>query len=739
MKPERLTDDQITGIVASQIRGALGYDADQLSEKRADNLARYEGDYYGDEREGRSKVMSRDVMETVEAVMPSLVRTFLGTDEVVQFEPEGEEDEAYADQATDYVNLVLMRDNPGFQIGHDWMKSALISDTSVVKVWWDETEKTVVENYEGLSDAEFQMIAGPNDVKVEEHTERRVAGGIEVADEDIERLDMEAEMTGQPMYETLHDIKIRKTIKRGCLRWGALPPEEFLINRRARSLDENDSTFVFCCHRQRRTFSELYAEGYDHEILDRVSENADMYLDEEEERYDDLEYSDERFADTDQSQRQIWVFECYIKMDADGDGISELRKITVLGGATNTELLDNIEITELPFADLCAVRLPYRFYGWSLADLVKDIQRLKTQVWRMMMDSLYHSIFPRTLVLEGQVNLDDLLSMAPDSKVRVQRPDAVTPLSQQFVGQQAFPMMQYIDQILESRSGVNDLAGGLDGSALAGETARGVEEAASSARARIELMARSFAETGWTRLVKLALIYVNRYQDKARTVRLRNAWTDVDPRSWNVNMDVRINVGLGVGTKQEQMAKLNMIAAKQEALMAQAGPDNPIAPLNLYYNTLKKMAEVADIQPDSAFADPTEAMEAKKNQPPPPNPEMMKAQAELQMKQQESQARLQQSQQEAQMRAQTDQQKMQMEAEVARFKAELEAQQARENAQMKAAVDREVASNKLALERDKMNMEHQYRMQELAEEKALEREKMAAGSRDGQGNINLSD
>jgi hypothetical protein len=741
MKLERLDDDQIRAIVASQIKSAHGYDSDALSGKRTDNLERYEGEPYGDERDGRSQVMSRDVMETVELVMPSMVRTFLSADDVVTFEPQEQEDEAYADQATDYINLVLMRDNPGFRISVDWMKSALITGTSVVKMWWDETDKIATETYEDLEDAEFAAIVNAPDVEVVEHTERRLsAEGYIMPEEDMEQLEMQS---ADPMTDfqliTRHDLKIRRKTTKARLRWEAVPPEEFLINRRARTLDEDDNTWTFCAHRQARTIEELLADGYDMEVLERATENDDFFLDETEERFDDLDYSDDNLADTDKSQKRVWVYECYIKMDQDGDGISELRRITVLRGGDATEILEDIEVSELPFAELCPIRLPYRFYGWSLADLTKDLQRLKTTIWRMMMDSLYHTVFPRLQAVEGQVVLDDLLSLAPNSVIRVQSPGAVTPFEQNYTGAQAFPMMQYIDQVLSSRTGVNDLAGGFDGGALQGETARGVEEAAASARARVEMIARQFAETGWTRLAKLALKMLSRHQPKERMVRLRNEWVPMDPRSWNVDMDVKINVGLGVGSKQEQMAKLNMIAAKQEGLLSMAGPDNPVSGLAEYAHTLRKMADAADIQPDSVFKDPTEALAQKAQQPPPPNPEMMKAQAELQMKQQESQAKLQQAQAEAQMRAETDQKKAQMEAEIARFKAELQAQQERENAQLRAAVDREIATNKLALERDKMNMEHEYRMQELVAEKALEREKMAAGSRDGNGNIDLSD
>ena len=740
-----MSEDELRGIVAGQIRGALGFDHDQLSSRRADNLARYEGEFYGDEREGRSKVMSRDVMETVEAVMPSLVRTFLGTDQVVQFEPNGPEDDDYAEQATDYVNYILMADNDGVRIGYDWMKSALISGTSVVKLWWDETEKTKEEEYNCLDDQQFMDLVSDDSIEVIEHTAYGVVNGQPV-ERDVAVI---APQMGVGVGVT-HDVKVKKTFTKARLRWEALAPEEFLVNRRARTLDEDDETFYFCAHRTARSIDALKAEGYDEDLLERIAtEYEELYLAEEQERFDDLEYSSE-FREV--GHKRVWVYECYMRLDYDEDGAAELRKMTVIGGGVNTEILDNEVVEELPFADLSAVRLPHRFNGWSLSELVKDIQRLKTTLWRAMMDGLYQSLFPHKAVDQNKVELDDLLSEEPGSLFRTNGSphDAILPIATQWNGVQGFSMIEYIDRVLISRSGVNDLAGGLDANALQGETARGVEEAASAAKARIELMARMMAETGWKRLCKLALKMVNRYQDKQRVVRLRGEWVNVDPRSWNVDMDVRVNVGLGVGSKAEQIAKLNAVLNEQKEILVQMGPDNPLSPLDKFYNTLTKLTEAADLEPGLHFDDPTEWLEQKRAQPPAPNPEMLKHQTELQMKQAEMQAKAEQSQRDAAMRAETEREKAAMAAEIERFKAELDAQIQRQKAEMQVAVDRERLAQEQAvsLERMQREFEHkmaelqaenQYKTAELQAEKELEAAKMAARSRDGQGNINLSD
>ncbi len=734
----KVSDEKLKSIVASHIKASLGYETDELSQQRRDNLERYEGEPYGNERLGHSQVMSRDVMETVEAVMPSLVRTFLGTDEVVKFEPEGPEDEEYAQQATDYVNLVLMRDNPGFQTAVDWMKSALITRTSMVKLWWDETDTVRTEVYGELTDPEFTELVQDNDVEVLEHTAyARVDGQLVEPDQALAVAGLGAQI------EAVHEVKIKRKTTKARLKWMAVPPNEMLVNRRARSLDENDHTWQFACHRQRRSIEGLLAEGYDQDILERTakSESDDDYHDEEIERYDDLDFSEGYPTEESELQKRIWVFECYLRADCDGDGVSELRRVTVIGGGTNTEILENEPADELPFADLTAIRLPYRLVGWSMADLVKDIQALKTAIWRAMMDGLYLSLYPHKAVNGDKVDLDDLLSEEPGSIYVTDGPpgDAIMPIQTAWPGQQAFPMLEYVDRVLASRSGVNDLAGGLDGNVLQGETARGVEEAANSARARIELIARTFAETGWTRAVKLALKMLNRHQDRERVVRLRKKWVPIDPRSWNVDMDVRINVAMGVGTKNEQIQKTGMIAAKQEAVMAQMGPTNPLASLEKYYVTLRKMAEAMDLDPDAHFEDPGEWVEQQRiqqaTQPPPPNPEIVKAEMERALKQEENEMKGAQAERQAQLDAANDHMRIEGDKEVAREKIALESAASERALVLQAEVDRVIGLEKIAAQERADERKHQLNMTRLAMEERLEREKIAAKSRDGNANI----
>jgi len=728
---KKMGEDELSAIVAGHLRGSLGDEYDDLTAERADSLARYQGELYGDETLGRSQVMSRDVLEQVEQTMPSLVRTFLGSEPAAIFEPRTPDDEAMADQATKYINYILFSKNDGYTIALDWMKSALITGTSVAKVWWDDRQDVSEEEYSGLTEAEMEQLVSDDTVEVIEHTAFGEMEGAVIVDEQGA---MQAALEGKPV-EPIHDLKIKRTTNTSQLRWGALAPEEFLINRRARTIDERDHTFTFCCHRSHRTVQSLIDEGFDKDKVESAAGSAGEYNDIFEQRFEDVTADYGYDNEVDSTQRRVNLYECYMRCDYDGSGSEQLHRVTTLGGSSAVVILEVEPVNELPFCQLTAVRRPHRAMGYSLADLTKDLQKLKTALWRGMMDGLYLSLSPHVGVDETKVELDDLLSQSPGSIVRVQGSpqSAIMPIVNQWSasGGQAFPMVQYIDSQLQKRTGVNDLAGSLTEGVLQSETATAVSEATTAARARVELIARNMAEEGWKRLYHLALVFVNRHQDHEEVVRLTGKdWSTVDPRSWTSKMDVRINVGLGVGTKQETVQKLQFISQKQEQLMSQLGIQNPVAGIDKYYNTLVKLAEAAELDPSLYFNDPQQALEAQKGQPQQPSPEMQKMQAEMQMKQADNQARLQQTEVE-----------MQRTAELEKFKAELTAQNDIRVAEMKAQAARQIAEQKLELDKEIEANRHIFKMRELEMERDLEAEKMRLGvpSRDGQGNINVSD
>ena len=208
--------------------------------------------------------------------------------------------------------------------------------------------------------------------------------------------------------------------------------------------------------------------------------------------------------------------------------------------------------------------------------------------------------------------MDDVLSTEVGAIIRQRSAGQVQPLSMPFVGREAFPVLQYMDQVKEARTGISKASAGLDASALQSSTATAVAATVSAAQQHIELIARIFAETGVKRMYQLVLHLITTHQDRERMVRLSNEFVPIDPRAFNSNMDVTINVALGRGSDTERMMMLRQIGEMQKEAMATMGPQNPLTDINKLSNTLKAMTELAGFKDTSQFwADPAQF------QPPP--------------------------------------------------------------------------------------------------------------------------
>lgn len=628
----KLTDDEIARKVEQAMSSSTGWMGDTVSEQQADALHYYEGEPLGNEKEDRSQIVSRDVMETIEWMMPALLKPFVSNQDTVEFEPTGVEDIDAAKQATEYVNYVVMRDNPGFLNYYTWFKDTLLNKNGIVKFWWDETPHTVEEEYRNLSTPEASLLVEPEDKRVE----------VEVL-----------EHTPYPGVDDIyHDLRIKRTETRGRVKIEAVPPEEFLISRWAKSLEDRK----FVGHRFQRTRSELREEGYKEDVVKKLP-RADSIIYEHEqaqERFDDDLWPFNQDGEED-ANTPVWITECYLDLDIDGKGISEQYKVVVGGGPENVVVLDKEPCEDLPFADLCAVIMPHKFYGKSVAELVMDIQEIKTAVIRGMLDSLYYANNPETAVVQGEVNLDDFLTSRPGGIKRTKRLDAFKTIERQWVGGQSFPMLDYLDQTREARTGGSIRAAGLDPDALQNQTAEGVRDSRAAIQSRIELIARTFAETGVKKLYKGILKLTTKYQDKERVVRLTNEWVPVDPRSWNVDMDMAINVGLGTGNTAEKVANINLIANKQGELWQALGPQNPLVSLENLYNTVEDLAHAADLPAERYVTKPQEgASIPQEDGQAAAQAELQKAQLEIESNERIALAKVQSEQQVALIKAQAE-------------------------------------------------------------------------------------
>jgi hypothetical protein len=713
-----MTDQELRAVVAAEKAQALSsFGSSDLSKQRARAMDYYLSDMSSDmpSQAGRSSAVSSDVADTIESIMPSLMEIFAAGDEIVKFNPVGPEDEEAAAQETDYVNHVFYQDNPGFLLLYTFFKDALLQKTGIFKFWWEVSDKKERETYEGQPTEVYEVLAGQDDVEVVEHTEYPAPPSVQaipMVTAPSPTSPLRPAMNGAagsggavlpvaPGLGTapasmLHDFTLERTEKQGRARVVGVPPEEFLIARRARNI----ANAPYLAHRVRRTQSELIEMGYAKSLVETLPTSVGEWQDTEEalSRAKGLRTTDAATADigdstgagdANQSMRLIDVVEHYIMVDFDGAGVAELRKVTTAGGSDT--LLDNEPFDAMPFAVISPILLPHRVIGVAIADLVIDIQKIKTALYRETLDNAYLINNARTEISEshaGDYTIDDLLTNRPGGIVRTKMPGGLNPLITQPIGQSIFPMIEYIDAAKEARTGVAITQPGLDAQALQNQTATAANIASTAAQQRIKLIARIFAETG----VKDMFLGLHRLilehgrDEKARVLRLRNKWVTVDPSDWRERNDMTVTVGLGTGNKDQQLMHLQSILGMQvQAIQMQGGVTGPIVTLEKVYKTLSEITKNAGFRnPDDFWSDPTPQPGQPPMQPPapPPNPAMIEVQGKLQIEQQRAQF----DQQHQQAVAQADQQHQQMKAaaEHQREVDKTQAEQAREMARMQA-------------------------------------------------------
>ena len=607
MAKETITEEELVARIRGEITDSLGYMGDTISTQREMAMKYYYGLPFGNEVDGRSQYVDSTVQDTIEWIKPSLMRVFASGDEMVKFTPHGPEDVKMAEQASDYVNYVFTKDNPGWEILYSWFTDALLSKNGIVKVWWEEYDEEEREEYRGLEEMELTALITQEGVEVIEHTEY------------IE-------------YEKpMHDVVIKRSQYNGKIKIENVPPSEFLISREAKNIQ--DAAFV--CHRVEKTLSELREmypdENLDAESLGGSDEDLMAFSAERLERYafdKSADYWGVGAGDAydDESLRKFWLHESFLRTDYDDDGIAELRKICTVGST----VLANEAIDRVPFVSLTPVKIPHKFFGLSMADLVMDLQLMKSTLMRNLMDNMYNQNFGRYAVLEGAANLDDLLTQRPGGVVRVKTPNAITPLTTPPLEPYSFQMLEYLDGVRESRAGVSRMSQGLNENALTSHTtASAVNAVMGAANSRVELVARNFAETGVKDLMITIYELLMKNQDKERMIMLRNEWVPVRPDTWRDKYDCTVSVALGSGNKDQQMAHLSQML--QFASQAMQG-GLPIVNVQNMYNLGASLVKAMGFQNvDDFLTDPSKIPP----QPQQPDPKQQELQMEAQIKQQE--------------------------------------------------------------------------------------------------------
>lgn len=610
----RLTDDEIVALLRHEKAISSSYQNTNVTYQRAEAMKYYLGQPYGDEQDERSKVVTTEVRDTIESILPQLVKLFLSSDRVVRYDATTADEEDAAEQATDMANHVLRNDNDGFMLFHNWFKDALLQKNGVVKAYWDETVKVTEEIYEGLLEQELMALLQDDELEP-----------VEMTQSDMVTMPAPPSPPGQPPVPPqpvpVFDVKVKRTRKTGRIKVSGVPPEEFLIALNARSIQKAR----FCAHRRLMSISELIEMGIPkEEVWDLGGEASDGDLTGE--RYERFAVDGGMFPESQSIQhamRQLWVTECYYLVDTDGDGVAERWRFLLAGQNDKLALKERWD-GDWPFASITPVPMPHKYFGMSLHDLIKDIQRIKSTMTRQLLDNIYQINNNRMIVQEGLVNIDDLLTNRPGGIVRTTAaPSQVAvPLQPNPIGQVIVPALEYLDSVMEKRTGITAYNQGLDANSL-NKTATGINIINNAAQERQLLIARIFAETGVRDLFRHILQLLVRHQDKPRTIKLRGKWVAMDPSRWNAEMAVTVDVALGTSNRGEQIGILSQILAVQkEAIMGGA----PIASWSKVYNTLAKLIEAAGLKSvDHYFDDPAQVPP----QPQPPSPEAVKAQADM--------------------------------------------------------------------------------------------------------------
>lgn len=618
-----MSDSTLRALIAQKMQSShQWYGSGKLASQRMDADKYYRGDPLGNEVDGRSQVVSRDVAEAVDSMIPSFMRIFAAGEEVVKMDATTPEAEEAAKQATDYLNWLFLQKNEGFQILYTWFKDALLKKNGIVKCWFETRISRKKDNYENLTEQEFAVLK-TDPTKQMFHVEQS-----QMPVQVLDPVTMAPTVQQVPVYNCT--VMSATPVKKICV--ANVPPDEFVIERRAASLE----TANFMAHKCKRTASDLIELGFDPAMVKGLPRGDDEnYTQERIERFkdeDQLPYGVEGDS-LDWTMKPIWVVEAYLKVDYDGDGIAEWRQVMLAGGGdlVGADILSNTEVDDHPFAALTPIIQPHKFYGWSMFDQVKDIQEIKTVLLRGSLDSVYLGNAPRMGIVEGQVNIDDLLDVRPGGLVRLKNANALVPIQTAMVAPQAFEMIEYIDGVKQNRTGVTPFSQGLDPDTL-NKTATGANLASNASQQHTELMARVFAETGVKRLFRRLFELTCLHQNEAQMVRLRGKWVNIDPRSWQDKMDVTVSVGIGLGDKQQQLNSVMMALNLDEKIVQmQGGLTGPLVTGENVYNKLAKLVEALGWKtPEPFYTDP----KTLPPQPPkPPSPEVQKDQVALQMKQ----------------------------------------------------------------------------------------------------------
>jgi hypothetical protein len=639
MQPKAKDTREIEGILQDAIAQAVDFVESEITQDRIKAQRYFDGEVDIGYEDGRSKVVATKVRDTIRAVKPSLMRVFMSTAKPVEFVPRGPEDVALAEQATEYMHYVFNQ-NDGYRVLNDAFHDALVKKTGIVKAYWETKYRAEIFTYDNLTDEEYTMIVSDDDVTILEHTS--------ISSVSVDEFGTEVELP-------THDLKISRQMPEGKMRFESVPPEEFFINSQARNIDE---AYVVA-HRTEMRVGELVEMGYDFEDvydLDSLYGASDIS---EAETIERQGYSQDDYEDQsgDPAMRNVAITEAYMKIDVDGTGVPVLHRF--ICGGSNYKLLDFEPIDNIPFAVFEVDPEPHTFYGRSLAEIVMDDQDASTAILRGVLDNVAMTNNPRIGIVDGAVNIDDVLNNEIGAIVRMRQAGSVQELTVPFTAGQTLSALTYMDQLVENKTGVSRASMGLDPDAMQSTTKAAVQATIQAQAGQVEVMVRNLAD-GMKNLFKIMLHLHVKHSDEEQMMRMNGRFIPVDPSVWNADMDVSINVGLGTGREEEKMMALQQAFQIQQQVYTQYGPFNGMVSLTNIRNTLSDMLAAAGIRnSDRYFAPITPEVEQQLL--------MLQQQAQQQQAQgtDPNQAFLAAEQMKAQAKVQSDMMKLQLDAQKA--------------------------------------------------------------------------
>ena len=678
-----LSEDEIEALVSDAVDTAINFIADDVAPARIKSQRYFDGEVDIGAEDQRSSLVSTKCRDTVRAVKPSIQRVFMTSERPVEFVPQGPEDVASMEQASIYAAAKFRQSN-GYQILRDVTHDALIKKAGFTKAYWAEYDSPKVYEFTDLADAQYQAIIDAPGVEVLTHSERPDDETIALMQQQIaaaQQMAQQAAAAGQPVdpaqipqmpqqLPQLHSLRIMRRNPAGKLCVETVPPEEFFVDSRARS----DGDYYVIGHRTEMRAADVIAMGIDEEkVLDLDSESGtDLRQQEEEERRGYPVNRDEDENARDPAMKNVTITEAYMRIDADGIGVPILHKF-LLGGTSN-RLLSYEPVDDHPFASWHVDPEPHTFFGRSLVEIIERDQDAATAITRGILDNVQMTNNPRIEAVRGQVDMDDLMNNEIGGVVRVNAPGMLRDLAVPFVAGQTLPALQYIDQMVEMKTGVTRASMGLDPDSMQSTTRAAVTATVSAAAGQVEVMVANLAYTGMRRLFQQILKLMAKHSPRAEMLRINGNYVPMDPRVWDYDLDAVVNVGLGTGREEQKTAMLGQALQLQMQIIQGYGPSNPLAGIAQLRNTLADLMSVNGLNNVDRYflpvqpQQPGQEQQPQGQQPPQGDPSQAIVQAETikaQAKMASDQQKLQLEFMKAQMQDDRERDRMLQDMEIA--------------------------------------------------------------------------